>query len=92
MLSLNKAGVGAKSKEERKQIDMWEVDGEFVPLSDCGTWINKYVYHHSYHATCSSVGLKQLWDTGLTIMIQDVPPKKCSPVVILWKRTTGLNI
>lgn len=81
MLSLNKAGVGAKSKEERKQFDMWEVDGEFVPLSDCGTRIiNKYVYHHSYHATCSSVGLKQLWDTGLTIMIQDVPPKN----VLLW--------
>ena len=79
MRRLNKARIGAKTKEERKHFELWETDGEFIPLpSEHGVIINKYVYHHSFHTPCSSIGLKQLRDAGVPITIQDIPSKKCS--------------
>ena len=79
MRRLNKARIGAKTKEERKHFELWETDGEFIPLpSEHGVIINKYVYHHSFHTPCSSIGLR---DAGVPITIQDIqdiPSKKCS--------------
>ena len=71
MRRLNKAAIGAKTKEERKHFELWEADGEFIPLpttSECG--VIKYVYHHSFHTPCSSVGLKQLRDAGVPITVE----------------------
>ena len=70
---LNKGSIGCKNEAERREFDEWVEDGEFTPVQ-----MNIFVYHHTFHAVCSSVGLKQLRDSGVPIIVEPQPMCKCT--------------
>ena len=76
---LNNGAIGAKTEMEKRDFDSWNTDGKFVPLPyPYGMPETTYVYNHTFHARCSSVGFKQLREAGIKIVTDNVHVKKCS--------------
>lgn len=73
---LNAGAIGAKLERDKKDFDEWVADGTFEPIRHTKPVI--FVYHHKFHATCSSVGFKQLRDAGVHIRIKPVALTKCT--------------
>lgn len=78
MTRLNKAAIGARSQLEKANFEAWAGDGKFIPLSSSyGTPVKTYIYHHSFHAQCSSVGLQQFREAGIKIITENITIRKC---------------
>ena len=76
---LNKAAIGSKTQAEKDHFDSWVPDGEFLPKPlPYGMPETVFIYHHSFSATCSSVGFKQLREANVKIITNSIVVKKCT--------------
>lgn len=73
---LNTAAIGAKLERDKKDFNEWVADGTFEPIRHTNPII--FVYHHTFHSACSSVGFKQLRDAGVHVRIKPVALGKCT--------------